>query len=128
MLGRVLAAFAVAIMTFGCGAGKEAAMTQPSAGPAKIESGTWQGSKGNATITLSLAADGRFQVVFRGGDYRSVVKGEASVSNSTLELHAKDFEGRQPVTKGETAPIRFKISGDWQSLEAENGIQLMRKI
>lgn len=130
MLRRVALAVSVAcLLVTGCGK-QGTDIVEQGAKPSvqKIQAGTWQGSKDGASITLSLSADGRFQAVFRGGDYRSVVKGKAALRDAKLMLTATDFEGRAPQTPQEKKPIEFNLSEGWNTLASVEGITLNRKI
>lgn len=113
----------------GC-ASQPTEITEQSGRPAvgAIRAGTWQGSKGEAQITLSLSNAGKFQVVFKGGKYRSVVKGKAAIKGEKLVLTATDFEGRAPQTPQEKKPIEFGIGDDWQTIVSPEGMRLSRKI
>lgn len=131
MLGRAVgvALCALAIAISGCGSKKgsepEASRVAPKA---TIQAGTWAGKKGAAEVTVSLSKDGRFQTVFRGGSYRSVVKGTATISESLILLEAKELDGKPAKNPADLKTTKLHFNAEWSILTTEDGIALKRKI
>lgn len=93
-----------------------------------IHSGTWVGETNGAQMTLSLSKTGKFQVVVKGGHWRSVVRGTAQLKSSNILLHATDFDGK-PASKGyEKMPSTFTYSPDWERLTSPEGLSLVKRI
>jgi hypothetical protein len=95
---------------------------------ASIASGTWAGQTRGAEVTLSLSKDGRFQTVFRGGKYRSVVRGRAKLQESALLLEATEFNGKPADSKSQEMPVKFTFTPEWTTLTSSDGLTLKRKI
>lgn len=131
MLGRTFTTclVATALTLAGCGT-KLAGDQRLTKGPPRvgIAAGTWVGHVDNATITLSLAKDGRFQTVFRGGKNRSVVKGKARIDGSYVLLEPTKFDGNLATMPLHKETVKFKFSSDWSTLTSSNGLALARKI
>lgn len=119
----------LAITQLGCGSKKvdEPEATQKQA-VVKLQPGTWVGKSGEAEITISLAKDGRFQTVFRGGKYRSVVKGAAHIENRSILLEPKELDGKPPKNPADLKPKRLDFDSDWKTLTTDDGLALKRRI
>lgn len=119
----------LAITQFGCGSKvadqPEAAQKQVAA---KLQAGTWVGKSGEAEVTISLAKDGRFQTVFRGGKYRSVVKGTAHIENNGIQLSPKELDGKPAKNPADLKPKRLTFDSDWKTLTTDEGLALKRRI
>jgi hypothetical protein len=124
----LLAFFCLAIALSGCGRGVNPESSGTKAASGGLVPGTWSGLKDGAEITLSISKDGRFQTVFRGGDFRSVVKGRAKIVDEQVVLEATEFDGRPPASHSEKLPIKFQVSDQWSNLVSEDGVRLGRKI
>lgn len=113
----------------GCGRNQAPVLeTDRTAKKPELTAGTWAGEQNDASITVSLSADGKFQAVFRGGSYRSVVKGKAKLEDVKVVLEATEFNGKPPQKAAEKKPVSFTYSPDWSTLTSEEGMALQRKI
>jgi hypothetical protein len=112
----------------GCGARPELASGKAIAPKTpQAATGTWAGENRGSSITLSLR-DGRFQAIFKGGEWRSVVKGKARLEDSAVVLEAREFNGEPATKANEQMPARFTYSADWATLTSEDGLALNRKL
>lgn len=124
----LLAIACMATGIWGCRSSPAAQSSAVTANSTALVPGTWSGQKDGAEITLSISKDGRFQTVFRGGDFRSVVKGRARIVEQHVVLEAAEFDGRPATSQSEKAPIKFQIADRWSNLVSEDGVRLGRKI
>jgi len=113
---------------WGCGSDPAPKSSAVKANPIALVPGTWSGQKDGAEITVSISKDGRFQTIFRGGDFRSVVKGRVKIVEQHLVLEAAEFDGRPATSQSEKVPIKFQIDDRWSNLVSEDGVRLGRKI
>lgn len=130
MIGRTGGTFLCicALAIAGCGAKADLTATKtPGQKPAQVAKGTWAGENKGSSVTLSLQ-DGRFQAVFKGGDWRSVVKGTTKVDDSAVLLEASEFNGKPATKANEKMPAKFMYSPDWSVLTSEDGLSLQRKL
>lgn len=86
------------------------------------------GKAGEAEITISLSKDGRFQTVFRGGKYRSVVKGTAHIEGNGVQLAPKELDGKPAKNPADLKPKRLTFDSDWKTLTTDEGLALKRRI
>lgn len=130
MLGRVVAAAlcALSITLLGCGSKKVEVPAAVKAPTAEFRAGTWVGKSDAAEVTFSLAKDGRFQTVFRGGKYRSVVKGVAKIKDSSILLEPTELDGKPPKNPSELRTTKMTFDTEWNTLTTEQGLKLERKI
>ncbi len=130
MLGRVVAATlcAVTITLYGCGSKKVEEPVAIKPPTPEFQAGTWVGKSNAAEVTFSLAKDGRFQTVFRGGNYRSVVKGVAQIKDSSILLEPKELDGKPPKNPAELRTSKMTFDPEWKVLTTEQGLRLERKI
>ena len=124
----LLALAGIATGIWGCGSNPAPQSSAVTANPIALVPGTWSGQKDGAEITVSISKDGRFQTVFRGGEFRSVVKGRARIVEQHVVLEAVEFDGRPATSQSEKEPIRFQIDDRWSNLVSEDGVRLGRKI
>ena len=118
---------ALSITLGGCGSKKvEPAAVQPPV--PEFRAGTWVGRSNAAEVTFSLSKDGRFQTVFRGGKYRSVVKGVSQIEGSDILLEPKELDGKPPKNPAELRTTKMTFDAEWNVLTTEQGLKLERKI
>lgn len=119
----------VGVSLFGCGSRKvDVPEASKPAVTAKLEAGTWSGKVEQAELTVSLSKDGRFQMVFRGGKFRSVVKGTATIHESTLNLNPTELDGSPVADSNKFETTKLQFSSDWSKLTTDTGASLLRKI
>lgn len=130
MIGRTGGTFLCLCLLIGvgCGAKRELAATKTTgAKQVQAATGTWTGEKEGASVTLSLR-EGRFQAIFKGGDWRSVVKGKAKLDEKAVTLEATEFNGKPATGANQKAPEKFTYTADWSVLTSEAGLALKRTL
>lgn len=66
--------------------------------------------------------------MFRGGKYRSVVKGEAHIENDSILLAPKELDGKPAKNPADLKPKRLSFDPNWKMLTTEEGLALKRRI